>query len=50
MRFTYRLPPLAGHTGWEALKCDLCGAIRIFEVMRDRERREVQIPEDSVPV
>jgi hypothetical protein len=23
MRLSYRLPALAGHTGWEALKCDV---------------------------
>ncbi len=41
MRLSYQLPALAGHAGWEGLKCDVCGAIRIFEVVADESRREV---------
>ena len=49
MRLSYQLPALAGHAGWEALKCDVCGAIRIFEVMVGDFRREVHTPNDPVP-
>ena len=46
MRLSYKLPALAGHTGWEGLKCDVCGAIRIFEVTGDETRLEVENPRD----
>ena len=49
MRLSYQLPALAGHAGWEALKCDVCGAIRIFELIGGKSRHEVENPHDLVP-